>query len=467
MTCDAYYNSHPEPPQGINRCDNRQIEAGTAQAVALLGASTTLFGIVNLFVTGWTIKKLGIKSALLIQVFWPAVRLAIQNVGVTTGGANGIIIVQCSQIITIVGGPSGYLLSLTSYVTEICEHKERTGSLGRLQGCAMFGTAVGFLAGGLLSDAFGILTPFRVALALFLVSCLYVFLFLPWIPPNKAELARMSKGVRRLFGPLRIFSPQKWVLRDGRIQTQYGALLLGLGVFLGVLATGYIAVLLQMYSTDTFGFGTKENGYLIFLYALLRGLFLMFAFPCIINVGRNWLKRYNDSKTIANGKPHENEAITDLSTNPEEFNTVEAIENEQEPVEPPKLTDEKETFAFDLLYVKASLILDGILTLAASFVWEGWQIYLVAVLLPFAAGTGAASKGTILQMCLASERTDALSAITLVENLARLSTSTSPVLHYILLDRYTDMAMKRWCLVSFSQLWQISENHTLCSHVTP
>ncbi len=425
MTCDAYYDTHPEPPPRIDRCNNRQIEAGTAQAYALLAASTTFFGIANLFVTTWTIKKLGIKSALLIQVFWPAVRLAIQNIGVMTGGASGIVIVQCSQIITIIGGPSGYLLSLNSYVTEISEHKERTGALGMLQGCAMFGTAIGFLAGGLLSDAFGILTPFRVALALFLTSSLYVFLFLPWIPPNTAEEGRTSKGIRRLFGPLKIFGPQKWLLRDGRIQTQYGASLLGLGVFLGILATGYIPVLLQMYSTDTFGFGTAENGYLIFLYALLRGLFLMFAFPRIIDVGRNWLKRRRDSITTTNGKPPENKTIPDLPANPNEFNTVEAVEIVSEPTEPPKLVDEQETFAFDLLYTKFSLILDGILTLAACFVWEGWQIYLVAALLPFAAGTGASSKGTILQMCLASERTDALSAITLVENLARLSTGTS------------------------------------------
>lgn len=118
MTCETYYNSHPEPISAQSRCDNRQIEAGTAKAVALLGASTTLFGIANLFITRWTIKKIGVKSALLIQVFWPATRLAIQNIGVETGGSKGIIIVQCSQIITIVGGPSGYILSLNSFVTE-------------------------------------------------------------------------------------------------------------------------------------------------------------------------------------------------------------------------------------------------------------------------------------------------------------------------------------------------------------
>lgn len=425
MTCEAYYHNHPEPASPRGRCDNHAIEAGTAKAVALLGASTTLFGIVNLFITGWSIKKIGVKAALLIQVFWPAARLTIQNIGVETGGATGIIIVQCSQIITIVGGPSGYILSLNSYIAEISEHKERTGALGRLQGCTMFGTAVGFLAGGIIGDKFGIIWPFRVTLGLFVLSCCYVFLFLPWIPLNKAEQARTVRGIRRLFGPFRIFIPQKWIHPGGSVHTEYGALLLGIGVYLGVLATGYIPVLLQMYSTDEFGFGTTENGNLIFLYALLRGLFLMFAFPRIINIGRAWMKQRNKTHSInENGKPAEDDAIPDLPVEPEDLNTTEAIENEQEPIEPPKLHDEKETFAFDLFYSKFSLILDGILTLGASFVTKGWQIYLVAAFLPFAAGTGAAAKGTILQMCLSSERTDALSAITLIENLARLSTST-------------------------------------------
>lgn len=136
MTCEAYYQTHPdESTPGFDRCNNRDIEAGTSRAVALLGASTTLFGVLNLFVTGWAIKKFGIKIALLISVFWPAVRLAVQNIGVETGGAKGILIVQCSQIITIIGGPAGYLLALNSFVTEVVEHKERTGALGKLQGC--------------------------------------------------------------------------------------------------------------------------------------------------------------------------------------------------------------------------------------------------------------------------------------------------------------------------------------------
>ena len=54
-------------------------------------------------------------------------------------------------------------------------------------------------------------------------------------------------------------------------------------------------------------------------------------------------------------------------------------------------------------------------------------MYLVAAVLPFAAGTGSASKGTILQMvgssATSAERTDALAGVSLVENMARLSTT--------------------------------------------
>jgi hypothetical protein len=391
-----------------------------------MGALTSVFGTVNLFITGWSIKKIGVKAALLFQVFFPAVRLTIQNIGVEIGSARGIWITQSSQITNILGGPAGYLLALNSFVTEVSHHEERTGALGRLQGAQFFGMAIGFWAGGIIGDKFGIIWPFRVTLGLFLLCCCYVFLFLPWVPHNKAEKAS-AKGIKGLFAPLRIYVPQKWVHPGGNVHREFGALLLGIGVYLGVLATGYIPVLLQMYSTDNFGFGTTENGNLIFIYSLLRGLFLMFAFPRIIDIGRAWLKRRDNKPSIVeNGKPTENGAVPDLlPIEPQDMNIPESIDNEQEPIAPPERKDEKETFAFDLFYSKFSLILDGILTLGATFVTRGWQLYLVAAVLPFAAGTGAAAKGTILQMCLPSERTDALSAITLTENLARLSTSTS------------------------------------------
>ncbi|KAK3088953.1 hypothetical protein LTR53_019867, partial [Teratosphaeriaceae sp. CCFEE 6253] len=116
-------------------------------------------------------KAFGIKKALQLTVFFPAVRLAVQNVGVETGAGMGILIVQLSQIITVIGGPVGYILALQSLATEIVEPAERTATLGRLSGCAMFGTALGYLAGGLIGDYAGIIWPFRVTLILFLLSC--------------------------------------------------------------------------------------------------------------------------------------------------------------------------------------------------------------------------------------------------------------------------------------------------------
>jgi hypothetical protein len=350
-------------------------------------------------------------------VFWPAVRLAVQNVGVATGGAKGILIIQCSQVITVVGGPAGYLLALNSFVTEVVRHEARTGALGKLQGCTFFGTSIAYLAGGLIGDYFGIIAPFRVTLFLFLTSCAYVIVFLPWIAPNKEVAIEQTNGLSKFFGPLKMFTPHKWLLPSGKIQKEYGTLLLGIGVFLGVLATGYQSVLLQMYATNVFGFGTTSNGYLISLNTFVRGLFLTLAFPRIIAAGREWLSS-KDAK--AESKDAE---IPDLPSDANDFAAVDALDNDEEPIEPPKQSNEKETFAFDLLYVRYSLFADAILTGAATFVGKGWQMYLIAFLLPLAAGTGSSAKGTILQMCPATQRADALSAITLVEMVARLLTS--------------------------------------------
>lgn len=422
MTCDAYYEDHTPDPHAADNCAKREIEAGAARAFALLAASTTLFGLVNLLVAGWTIKRLGVKLALIIQVFWPAVRLLIQNIGIMKGSTAGITIVQASQIITIVGGPNGYVLCLNSLVADVVDHEARTGALGRLQGCMYFGAAIGFLIGGVVGDAFGIIAPFRMTLALFLLCCLYVAVSLPAVAPPKVsedDISRPNLGIARFFGPLRIFAPQKWELPDGRTRTQFGAMTLGIGVFLGILATGYIAVLLQMYATAEFDFGTKENGGLISLYSLLRGAFLSLIFPQIIARGRKWLQ---PSEGNALGSPQEEETlIQDHPISPNEIETVDPMENE-EPPNPP-LHDQQETFAFDLYYARFSLLLDGILTGLAVFISEGWQMYIFAVLLPFAAGTGAASKGSILQMLPSNDRVDALGGITLVENVARLSTT--------------------------------------------
>jgi hypothetical protein len=420
MTCDAYYQINPEPPEGTDRCSNRDIEAGTSLAFSLLAASTTIFGVINLFVTNYSIKKLGVKTSLAIQVFWPAVRLLIQNIGVIVGGERGILIIQCSQIITIVGGPSGYLLSLNSFVAEVVEQKERTGALGRLQGCTMFGTSFGYLLGGILSDVFDISFPFKVTLGMFTLCSLYVLVFLPNITPkpNAAPTNKPAPSLTRFFGPLKIFVPQKWISQEGVVKSEYGALILGIGVFFGILATGYIPVLLQMYSTDVLGFGTSENSYLVSLHALTRGCFLTFMFPRIISWGRKWYEKRKIQSTQQGY--HRVSSIPDLP-NSTEFVSSESAQDAEEPMEPSNRL-QNETFDFDLFYTKFSLLLDGVLTGVATFCQNGSQIYFIAGMIALSSGTGSAAKGTILQMC-PGNTSDALSAITLVDMIARLSTS--------------------------------------------
>lgn len=272
MTCDAYYQDHPSHlddslvnpsstlgspfahlsipatpgPSSSDRCSIHAIEASTALSISILGATTTVFGILNLFWTGYLIKRIGVKATLFLQVSFPAVRLFIQNVGVEVWGHAGINVVQASQIVSIIGGPSGYLLVLNTFMTDVIEHEGRTAALGRVTGSAMAGSAFGFLAGGLVAEAYGVKIPFRLAFLLFAGAGLYVLTFLPYIPPSgnkplpdqSSNEEKKTRLLTRYFGPLTVFAPKKFIGRDGLVRTEYGAFLLACGVFLGILATG-------------------------------------------------------------------------------------------------------------------------------------------------------------------------------------------------------------------------------------
>ena len=110
----------------------------------------------------------------------------------------------------------------------------------------MVGSALGFLLGGVVAEAFDIKAPFRLTLALFLTSCAYAAVFLPRVAPadtkindpNSASGKKKTTALAQFFGPLFVFAPRKYIRKDGVIQTEYGAFLLAWGVFLGVLATG-------------------------------------------------------------------------------------------------------------------------------------------------------------------------------------------------------------------------------------
>lgn len=45
----------------------------------------------------------------MIQVVVPAIRVATQILGVVAGKTTGMLIIQCTQLITVIGGPAGYM----------------------------------------------------------------------------------------------------------------------------------------------------------------------------------------------------------------------------------------------------------------------------------------------------------------------------------------------------------------------
>ena len=196
-------------------------------------------------------------------------------------------------------------------------------------------------------------------------------------------------------------------------------------------------MLLQMYATAAFGFGQGENGWLMSGNAFARSVFLIFMFPRIIGAGRSWFSSRARRSTRTTPEPG-----VVLPTDPRGFDAPTGTQSDEEPVVPDK-TDEKAAFAFDLLFLRWSLVVDGALTAGAAFATRSWHMYLgqyrcrvlrypeiivltlahkAALLLPFGSGSAPAAKGVITSMCPNSQRTDALNAITLVENIARLST---------------------------------------------
>ncbi|RYP67895.1 hypothetical protein DL771_007003 [Monosporascus sp. 5C6A] len=412
MECDIFYGHNPPfegPP--AERCLRREINAGTATQVSILGMSTSLSGVFNLFVSGYFIKLWGPRWAFVSQTSLLGVRVSTQVLGVTVGGRAGELIFQACQAIGIVGGPRGYQLVLNTAVSEVVAPRDRTAVFGRLQGSIM-------LVGGVLGDVYNIRRPFEVAFFLYVASTIYGGLFLP--TPEQGDVGaekHAGKGLGAFFAPLKIIRPHRYRLESGKVIKNYGLVFLALGIFLGVFASGYAPILLQMYATSEFNFSTTENGYLMFGNSLIRGLFLILMFPKIISFGRDWF----------NGTPHSSEAHrehgAELPTNPEDF----SIEGSgggvpQEPIQTPEAEEEDSGTGFDLFFVRWSLVVDSLVTFFAGFSSHGWQVYLAGFLLPFASGSAPAAKGVMTEMTPPHQRRDALSGITLVESSAMLMT---------------------------------------------
>ncbi|KAH7031820.1 major facilitator superfamily transporter [Macrophomina phaseolina] len=362
------------------------------------------------------------------QAFFPVVRLCCQNIGIMVGGLKGIIIIQSTQLICLFGGPAGYMLVLNTFISEVVAPADRTAVFGKLQGIIMFGVALGYLLGGLAGDFFGIQMPWEIALCSMVFATIYALLFLPYVPPPKEDDAPKKQGLARFLGPAKMLAPQQWRLPDGRITRQYGVPLLFAGIFTGVLATGYIPTLIQMFSTIKFSFGTKENGVLMSYYCVVRGVFLTFAFPHIIDYGRVWFDGLSSPSTPAALPPPGAKPTARRSRRVSAAEDVEAAvalgleDAEDSPAAALVLPADEKNSAFDLFFLKWSLVADGLLTGLATFCSQSWHVFVVATLLPLASGSASAAKSVMIEMCPASQKADALSAISLIEMVAALST---------------------------------------------
>lgn len=128
-------------------------------------------------------------------------------------------------------------------------------------------------------------------------------------------------------------------------------------------------------------------------FAFMRGLFLMVLFPRVISTGRRWWlarrrraeqNHIGRARTTRNGTRRASSTsvrtVESLPTTPGEFDATAGAGQQaaEEPFEPAKLPDEEdpESYVFDLVFLRWSLVLDGALTTLAAYATQGWHIYL-------------------------------------------------------------------------------------------
>ncbi|KAJ7458537.1 hypothetical protein FB451DRAFT_1046793 [Mycena latifolia] len=423
FNCQEYYASptHPSYTGTGDACAIPAIETSTAKDISAMVILSTFSGTVNLLFTTWQIRNWGLRAAIVQQTCWPAVRNLTQIYATLAGGRLGITIMTATQLITILGGGAGYLLSANSYIAEVVPPAERTGAFGVLAGVSMLGTALGYVAGGLANDLIGIVAPFEIAFVLLVASTLYTLLFLPYVPPaarSEAEVGATKKreSVFAFLDCLRVFLPAKYESGRG---TFYGVTLLGLGAFAGGLATAYVPMMLQLAATNQYGYKASDNGVLMSAKALSRAAFLTFAFPRIIRAGRIWFAGASESNHVSSedGAANANgdEALTPGTA-------AAAPPTKDPPPCLPSLAPRAPGSAFDLAFLRWSMLVDALLTALVACSSQSWHMLAAAAILPLASGTAPACKGVLMDMVPASRRADALAAIALVDTLALICT---------------------------------------------
>lgn len=128
-----------------------------------------------------------------------------------------------------------------------------------------------------------------------------------------------------------------------------------------------------MYATAEFGFTQADNGYLMAGNALMRAFFLIVLFPRVIAAGRKWFARH----AVRNMAKRDPETQADIPTDPGQFDAPCVGQGEEEPVIPetPDPRIEKLASQFDLLFLRWSLVVDGLLTAVTAFATQGWHVY--------------------------------------------------------------------------------------------
>lgn len=130
-----------------------------------------------------------------------------------------------------------------------------------------------------------------------------------------------------------------------------------------------------MYATSEFEFRQSDNGWLMSGFAFMRAIFLIFLFPGIIARGR---KRHLGRRLedVREGTHQSSEdCVADLPTRPEELEAPMGTYANDEPVAVDTEVEDEGT-AFDLLFLRWSLVVDGILTMLTAFATQKWHIYL-------------------------------------------------------------------------------------------
>ncbi|KAJ7026359.1 hypothetical protein C8F04DRAFT_1045633 [Mycena alexandri] len=437
FNCQEYYDNPGHPPyEGDgDACAIRAIDSGTAKDIAVMITLTTFSGTLNLIVTTWQIKNWGLRKAIVNQTFWPALRNLTQIYATLVGNRLGITIMQSTQLITILGGGAGYLLSANSYMAEVVEPEERTAAFGVLAGMAMLGVANGYICGGLSNDYINLSAPFEITFCLLVGSTIFTAFCLPYIPPggftvkkdpnvaNEDPAPKKEESVFAFLHCLKIFFPAKYADGKGRF---WGLSLLGFGAFWSVMATAYVPLMLQLTATNQYGFTAGNNGVLMSSNALSRAAFLTLAFPRIIAHGRKLSSQ--PTAAVSPVLPPGEGDTAGLPTELSSFEPYEATSPETVTESPVNLqkamppTDKKHGSAFDLAFLRYSMVIDAGLVVLLVFSSNSGHIWTGALILPLASGTAPACKGVLLDMVPAKNKSDALSAIALVETTAMITT---------------------------------------------